>query len=78
MAYTTTDADHSGHSAMRVQPPLGQLDGLERIAAYAGVSKNTLKALVKSEGFPAGKIGGKWASTAEAVDAWRIKRITNF
>lgn len=75
MAYTTTDADQSGYSAMRVQPPAGQLDGLESIAAYAGVSKNTLKGLIKNEKFPAGKIGGKWGSTEGAIDNWRFKRM---
>lgn len=75
MAYTTTDADHSGHSAMRVQPPSGRLDGLKAISTYAGVSENTLKKLIKDEGFPVGKVGRQWISSEEAVDKWRFGRI---
>ena len=75
MAYTTTDADGSGHSAMRVQPPAGQLDGLKAIAAYAGVSENTLKKLIKEDGFPVGKIGRQWISNTDAVDMWRFGKI---
>ena len=75
MAYTTTDADHSGHSAMRVQPPSGRLDGLKAISTYAGVSMNTVRKLIKDEGFPAGKIGAQWISSTDSVDKWRYGRI---
>lgn len=75
MAYTTTDADQSGYSAMRVQPPAGRLDGLKAIARYAGVSENTLKKLIKEEGFPVGKVGRQWISSVDVVDKWRFGKI---
>lgn len=77
MAYCTTDMDVSAGSAMRVIRTKTPIYGLDEIADYAKLSKNTIRKLVKESNFPAGKVGGKWCSYIESIDSWRTSQINN-
>jgi predicted DNA-binding transcriptional regulator AlpA len=51
------------------------LSGMKEICAYVGKSENTVIKYIKSEGFPAAKIGGEWISDEGRIDDWRLGRI---
>lgn len=71
MAFTTTDGDTSGASAMRVEQGR-ELLGLKAIYAYLGKSENTVRRLIREQGLPAAKIGGEWQSNERLIREWRI------
>ncbi len=62
---------------MRVLRTKTPIYGLDEIADYAKLSKNTIRKLVKESNFPAGKVGGKWSSDIESIDRWRASKINN-
>lgn len=51
------------------------LSGMKEICRYVGRSESTVLKLIKTEDFPAKKIGGEWTSDTLLVDAWRRKKI---
>lgn len=44
--------------------------GIEEIAEYLGVNKDTIRNWIKKKGIPACKIGRQWKFKKEEVDAW--------
>ena len=72
MAYTTTDQHESGMSANRVDGARSKpLQGLKAICAYMGKTEKTVLRLIKTENFPARKIGGGWESDETSIESWR-------
>ena len=51
------------------------LSGAKEIAQHAGVYESTLMKWVRSEDFPATKIGGTWVSDTHLINKWRNRRI---
>jgi predicted DNA-binding transcriptional regulator AlpA len=51
------------------------LMGMKEICAYVGKSVNTVKTLIRDEGFPAVQIGGMWESDCQMIDQWRRAQI---
>ncbi len=43
---------------------------VEEIAAYLGVSKDTVYAWIAKKGMPAHRVGRPWKFQRDAVDAW--------
>lgn len=74
MAFTTTDGDASGASAMRVEQGR-ELLGLKAICIYLGKSENTVRRLIREQGLPAAKIGGEWQSNTRLIQDWRLKQF---
>lgn len=52
------------------------LTGWKSIISYTGFSRNTLKRLMKDEGFPIAYIASKPTTTEPAVEAWFATRIS--
>ena len=46
---------------------------LEQAAAAACVSEPTMRKLVKTEGFPAIRVGRRWVIPVEAFNAWLVQ-----
>ena len=70
MAFTTTDGDISGASAMRVEQ--GRLlHGLREIATALRCSEKSVLRYVEHYGLPAGKIGGRWCADEARLREWR-------
>ena len=44
--------------------------GIEEIAKYLGVNKDTIRIWIKKSDIPACKIGRQWKFKKEEVDAW--------
>jgi excisionase family DNA binding protein len=44
--------------------------GIEEIAKYLGVNKDTIRNWIKKSDIPACKIGRQWKFKKEEVDAW--------
>lgn len=44
--------------------------GLEEIAAYLGVNKDTIRNWIKKTDIPAHKVGRQWKFKLSEVDAW--------
>lgn len=75
MAFTTTDGDISGASAMRVEQ--GRLlRGLREIAAVLRCSEKSVPRYVEHYGLPAGKIGGRWCADEARLREWREWQLT--
>lgn len=53
------------------------LKGMASICAYFDRSESTILMLIRTENFPAEKIGGIWESTTEKINEWRDNRIEN-
>ncbi len=51
------------------------LAGMKSICAYFDRSESTVLMLIRTEGFPARKIGGIWESDTIEIDKWRLNRI---
>lgn len=43
---------------------------LEEVAAYLGVSKDTVRKLIKKSDIPAQKIGRQWKFKLSEIDEW--------
>lgn len=56
---------------------MSQLSGMKQICEYIRRSECTVLSLVRTEGFPAKKIGGIWESDTELIDEWRKGNIVN-
>ena len=52
-----------------------RLSGLKEIAAYYRCSENKVLALIRTEGFPAVKIGGTWESDKILINKWHRRQI---
>lgn len=48
----------------------GALFGLKAIGSYLGKSDKTVRKLIRTEGLPARKIGGEWASDKAWINEW--------
>lgn len=51
------------------------LISLGAIAKYYGRSQKTVKALVKSDNFPAIMVAGRWESNTELIDTYQRNRV---
>ena len=56
---------------------MAQLSGMKQICEYINRSECTVLTLVRTEGFPAKKIGGIWESDTQLIDDWRRENIVN-
>jgi excisionase family DNA binding protein len=45
--------------------------GIERLAEFLGIHRDTVTMLIKSQGLPAKKVGGKWEAYLTLVKLWR-------
>ena len=52
------------------------LIGLDEISDYYGRSKTVVKDLIRNDNFPAVKVHGRWESSADLIDRYRIQKIS--
>lgn len=76
MAFTTTDGDISGASAMRVEQGR-MLYGLREIAAALRCSEKSVPRYVEHYGLPAGKIGGRWCADEARLREWQRAHVAS-
>jgi len=52
-----------------------ELVGKRAICRHTKRSWNTLMGLRDKEGFPLGRVAGKWVSDTEEIRGWLVKRL---
>lgn len=51
--------------------PHDQLEGMSAICAYVDRSPTTVLGMIRSQAFPAGKVGSVWNARKSEIDAWK-------
>ena len=54
---------------------MSALKGMENICKFFDRSESTILMLIRTENFPAEKIGGIWESDTDAIRKWKLARI---